>query len=371
MSHGSDIVLWEADWVCPGPSACLEKGIVASSRRRVLTVGERVPLRHAWPGEPVLHKGRVMGIPPANAHVHLDLTNCPPFRGPYPDFIWHVIAHRGTRGAEAARAGLAALHEAGAGAFGDIVASPEAMEALLAESDLPGVLYWEVIGPDPSRAEAIFRDTAERVDRWRRRDSVMRVGVSPHTGHTVSAPLLRKIAAWARVEDVPLQIHAAESPEETVLYQNGTGPLADFLQEVVGLAWEAPGCSPVAFLADTGILFPGTAVVHAVQTDEADRRILADAGVTVVTCPRSNRALQVGDFPWEAFRRAGVPVALGTDSAASAGSLDLREDIRPLWNRLGPDPLLEALTETGYRLLGVPRPRITAGSSVDTIWVFR
>ncbi len=43
---------------------------------------------------------------------------------------------------------------------------------------------------------------------------------------------------------------------------------------------------------------------------------------------RSNRNLTCGIFPWEKFVRAGVSIALATDSVASARDLDLRSELQ-------------------------------------------
>ncbi len=61
--------------------------------------------------------------------------------------------------------------------------------------------------------------------------------------------------------------------------------------------------------------------VHAVQLSRAELERLAARRVTVVTCPRSNRHVGVGDPPVEAFYEAGLAVAVGTDSRASAPDL--------------------------------------------------
>ena len=78
-------------------------------------------------------------------------------------------------------------------------------------------------------------------------------------------------------------------------------------------------------------------------------------GTTLVTCPRSNEYVGVGDPPVERFYRSGVPVAIGTDSLASNDDLNLFSELAAL-RRLAPSvpaaSLLESATVNGARALG-------------------
>jgi cytosine/adenosine deaminase-related metal-dependent hydrolase len=59
--------------------------------------------------------------------------------------------------------------------------------------------------------------------------------------------------------------------------------------------------SPVAFLADLGVLDARLLVVHGVQFDGEDLTTLRSIGATVVSCPRSNVHVGVGPPPLEVF----------------------------------------------------------------------
>ena len=56
--------------------------------------------------------------------------------------------------------------------------------------------------------------------------------------------------------------------------------------------------------------------------------MFAELDVPVVHCPRSNALLGCGIAPVPALREAGVRVALGTDSPASALTLDMWDEMR-------------------------------------------
>jgi cytosine/adenosine deaminase-related metal-dependent hydrolase len=96
---------------------------------------------------------------------------------------------------------------------------------------------------------------------------------------------------------------------------------------------------------------------HGVQVGAADRETLARRGVHVVLCPRSNRNLGVGTADVPALLAAGVRLALGTDSLASADDLDVLEDavlLRRQFPDLDPAAILRMATLGGAEALSLP-----------------
>ena len=73
----------------------------------------------------------------------------------------------------------------------------------------------------------------------------MKVGLSPHTPHTVSAPLLQKLTQLARQYNLPMQIHVSENPYEIAFHKDATGPLYELMKPYMG-NWQPSGLSPVA-----------------------------------------------------------------------------------------------------------------------------
>lgn len=353
--------------VYAGMGTPLLDGGIAVSHGHIAAIGSLAELRQSFPDHTVVDRGAVLAPRPVNAHTHLDLSTTGYFQGSYAQFIRHVIAARGQRSVDAARQGMARLVAARVGAFGDIVYSEQVMEYLLSESPLPGVAFLEVLGPDPAQAEAIFRASIDKVARWRRLEGKVRVGLSPHAAHTVSAPLLQKLVGYARLEGLPLQIHLAESPQEVEYLQQGTGELASLMAAVQPTDWQPPGRSPVAYLAGLGVLGPFLSIVHGVQVSPADLDLLAQSGTRVVACPRSNQALDCGTFPWSAYLSRGIEVALGTDSLASSPSLEVRDEINALSTPPDPRSWVRALTRGGYRVLGLPTPRLLRGQPVEAV----
>lgn len=83
---------------------------------------------------------------------------------------------------------------------------------------------------------------------------------------------------------------------------------------------------PAAAFRD--VLGPDTVAVHAARATDADVAVFAELDVPVAHCPRSNALLGCGAAPVADLLTAGVRVGLGTDSPASALTLDMWDEMR-------------------------------------------
>ncbi len=350
-------------------------GAVVLQGDRIAMVGSLTDAQASYPGVPVEHTGFAISPPPVNAHTHLDLSALPYFSGNYEDFIRHVVRHGGLRGAAAAEAGLQELQGSGVGAVGDIVANAAAMRLLLGTPGLRGVAYWEVFAPDPAEADKAFAEAVAQLRGFGglERPDGLKLGVSPHTPHTVSGPLLQKLARLAAAEGWPLQLHVAESPAELELHRSGSGPLYELMRPFLG-EWKPSGLSPVGYLEQLGVLDAKPTLVHMVGVSEDDVRTVAKAGCTVVHCPRSNEGLRCGRFPWELYAKHGVEIAFGTDSKGSSPDLDVRNEVQAAralhGDKASPLALVRAAVKGGYRALGMGPPRFGRGDSADALYVW-
>lgn len=341
---------------------------------QIVAVDDLERARVNFPDAELVHKGFAISPPPVNAHTHLDLSRLPYFEGSYQNFIGYVMAHREARGLEAAKEGVAELHASGVRVVGDIVARESVMAYLLSEADLQGVAYWEVLGPNPADAERIFNETVEKLRRFRQweRPGGVRLGLSAHTPHTVSAPLLQKLAALAQRSSLPLQIHVGESELELPFHQNGTG-FTGKLREMLEL-WQPSGLTPVQYLKHLGILEAQPTLVHMIHVTEEDVRDVQKAGCTVVHCPRSNEALGCGRFPWELYAKHGVTVALGTDSRGSSPDLDIHHEAQAAARFHGDKAsslaLVWSAVKGGYRALAMTPPKFVRGDSAKALHIW-
>jgi cytosine/adenosine deaminase-related metal-dependent hydrolase len=242
---------------------------------------------------------------------------------------------------------------AGTALVGDIT-NTFAAYAPLAASDMSGAVFRELLGfsvADPEALIAATRAQAEALIPSAR----LRISIVPHAPYSVSPALLRAIAGAAG--DAPVSIHLGESAEEVEFLRSGSGAWRDLLRSlgVWSDAWVTPATDPVSYIAAQGLLNARLLAVHGVQLTDAELRMLAEAGATVVTCPRSNRWTGAGLPPVDRFYASGVRVAVGTDSLSSVEDLNLFEELR-LMRGLAPSvparDILASATKHGADALG-------------------
>ncbi|HZC78311.1 MAG TPA: amidohydrolase family protein [Ktedonobacterales bacterium] len=366
------LALCRANQVFPVTAAPLADGAVVVERGRILAVGAAAALGERYPSARVVDLGARALLPAAvNAHTHLELSGLSgaiPAGTPFADWVMALVrARRHLTFADYARAaadGIARLRASGTVAVGEICTFGASARPLV-ESGLRGILYFELLGVDPAQAPALLERGQRQIAAWQAEfaGAPLRFGLSLHTPYTVSAELFRLASAWCAEEGVPLCIHAAESPAEIQWLRDATGPIADVLY--AGADWpidpaRAPGCSPMRYLERLGALAARPLLAHGVQVEGDDLALLAAREATVVHCPRSNARLLCGRLPYAAYRAAGVRLALGTDSLASAPTLSLWDEAAAAHTAHtaageAPEPgeLLRLATLDGARALGV------------------
>ncbi len=336
----------------------IRDGRVAVEDGRIVWVGRR-----GDPGEPegpLVELGNGVLLPGlVNAHTHLELSALAGATHADDGFVGWVrslVEARPTVPPDTSRwateQAIAAVIDSGTAAVGDVSNALGHLD-LLSTAPLDAVVFLEIIGWDPDRAEAAIEEA-----QGRRRAVVPRgrveVRIAAHTPQSVSPRLLSLMAQGEGIAS----IHLAESPEEVEFLRSGRGAWKTFLDDrgLGRVPFDPPGRSPVAYLESLGVLWPGLMAVHCVQVDRSDLALLARRGVKVIVCPRSNRTLGVGRAPVPAMLEEGLTPGLGTDSLASASSLDVIEEAVALHNefpQIRASTLLRMATRGGAEALGI------------------
>lgn len=158
-------------------------------------------------------------------------------------------------------------------------------------------------------AETYLKHLEELLNTPTSDDGMDWIGVAPHSVRAVPLEYLRRIVEFARENDLPVHMHVAEQPAE------------------VSVCIEEYGRSPVALLDTEGLLSKQFTAVHAIHVTPKAIGAMARAGVLVCACPTTERNLGDGVVPVDSYFKAGVTVALGTDSQIQ---IDLLEDAREL-----------------------------------------
>ncbi len=324
-------------FVVTRPGSVVERREVRIEATRIAAV---VPRERFPSGGPcVLDFGDAAILPGlVNAHVHLELSG---LRGRVPrgagftDWLRQLIAAMKTHTAEGLEADAArGIHEAirsGTTALGEISSHGCSLKPL-ALSRVRAVVFEEVLGLSKGALESARSTLARRLEATYGKAELARRGITPHAPYSVSPDLFRWCVAEARRLGLPLAVHVAETPEEIEFLRTGDGPFRALLEELGALAdgFEPPGCSPIEYMKRLGVLDADrpALLIHANHLSNADVALVRDSRAAVVYCPRSHRFFGHEGHPYRTLMRAGVPVALGTDSLASNDSLDLLAEMR-------------------------------------------
>ncbi|HLG54491.1 MAG TPA: amidohydrolase family protein [Vicinamibacterales bacterium] len=353
-----------ADWILPITGPPIRDGFVAVDEDRIVAIDDRPPAGS-------VHLGRVAVLPAlVNAHTHLELSYLHervPASTSFNDWVVTLMALR--RGfpdpaaadiLAAAAQGVAQARASGTGLIGDISNTLVTVQ-ILRDAGMAAHVFHELMGFN-------IADPGERVGQARARAQAagldergVRVSLAPHAPYSVSPELFMAIRADVDAHPNTVStVHLGESADEVELLRHGTGVTRAMLEKL-GVwtdAWQVPGVSPVEYLANLGFLDSRVLVVHGVQCDGGDLGRLRAMGSTLVSCPRSNQHVGVGEPPLEAFYATGVSVAFGTDSLASVADLNMFAELAEA-RRIAPcvpaRQLLQSATLTAAHALGFER----------------
>ncbi len=369
MESATNAKLFCARHLLPIVGEPIEDGALVVEGGLIAAVGTRRDLLRAFAGAERIDFDDAVLLPPfANAHTHLELTAFPEWAAragqtqrpeSFVEWIFALMrVKRRVDPAEAAdsiRKGIVESLRGGTGAVGDILSWHHGHPAYRG-APLRGRVFLEVLGRTEDLFRPRFLSALDLAAAWP--EGALVPGLSPHSPYTLTPSLLREVCAAARDKALPASIHLAESAEEEQFLREGKGDFAEKLFPAAG--WETSAAAPtsaVALLAACGALAPWNLLVHGVRVEAPDVEAIARSGATVVLCPRSNARLGVGKAPAGLYLRAGVPLALGTDSRASCDSLSLWDEIAfaRTWfsSDLTPRDLLCMATLGGAQALGV------------------
>jgi aminodeoxyfutalosine deaminase len=367
-----------ARWVLPISQPPIENGWVEIDAGRVIAVGRehRAPstehrgpsTKHRGPSTKHPDSGTQHSAPSTehvilpglvNAHTHLELSwmrnQVPPARS-MPQWVERLMALRRTVGHEPSEPIADAIREsraAGTVLFGDVTNTLASYEPL-ASSGMSAAVFRELLGFNVADPDGTVKGAQAQLEKLRP-VARLRSSVVPHAPYSVSPALLRAIADASK--DALVSIHLGESPEELDFLGRGGGAWRRLLTSL-GVwtdQWRPPGTGPVDYVASHGLLNQRLLAVHCVHLTERELAMLAEAGASVVTCPRSNQWVGAGVPPIESFYRSGVRVAVGTDSLASVGDLNVFSELR-LMRQIAPGiparEILASATRHGADALG-------------------
>ena len=149
------------------------------------------------------------------------------------------------------------------------------------------------------------RAVAEEYEKWNHASPLISYQLGFHAEYNCSKELLKQAASLANKLRAPVYAHMSETKAE------------------VAECKKKYGMTPPVFLDSLGMFRYGGGGYHCVHMTESDMRIFVKRGMYVITNPASNMKLASGIAPVAEYLKRSIPVAIGTDGAASNNCLDM------------------------------------------------
>lgn len=266
--------------------------------------------------------------------------------------------------------GVGDLLRSGTVAVGDVSNTLASIEALRGVPMLARV-FNEVFGMRRDTAETMLAMARQRRGEIAELPTNVTCTLAPHTPWTLHPEMLSTLVNEGLTHP-PTSLHLAEHASERAFLMSGGGPVGEWIRNAPfsPLDWEAPGVDSIRHADARGALRAGVIAVHVTDARPDEIALLAERGVSVVLCPRSNLFIEVKLPPLTDLLKAGIQPGLGTDSLASSPSLDVLAEASALHARfssVSPRLLLSMATYFGARALkldhqvGMLREGLTPG----------
>lgn len=298
----------------------IEDGAVAIQGDTIFAVGKRADLKEYSAGARIIDASGTLVMPGMiNGHAHAAMSL---FRGvaedhSLDDWLQKYIFPAESRNVTeefvlwGARLGVLEMLRGGITTYADMYYFEDVVAWVTKEAGMRAILGETIVdfpAPDHKNPALALSYTEKFIDRWKD-DPLITPAVAPHSIYTLSTDNLKKAAALARANSVPILIHVAEAPFESELSR------------------KKYGASPVAYLENIGVLGPDVVAAHSIWVNSEDIAILKRRSVGCIHNPSSNMKLASGIMPVVDLLAAGQAVGLATDSAASNNNQDLFQEM--------------------------------------------
>ena len=173
------------------------------------------------------------------------------------------------------------------------------------------------LAPKPEPLDDIIADVERLAGKYNEPgpEAMRRIVMAPPTPtFSVNPEDLKPLARAARSLGLRLHSHLSETADYVVFCR------------------EKHNRKPVEFVAEHEWLGNDVWFAHMVHLSESEIRTVAETGTGTAHCPASNCRLGSGIAPVPELARAGAPVSIGVDGAASNESADSISEVHSAWH---------------------------------------
>jgi 5-methylthioadenosine/S-adenosylhomocysteine deaminase len=175
------------------------------------------------------------------------------------------------------------------------------LDTILDARDVVPKELWRLVGDTAGDVHAQLEFIERQLNRVGNRGGRIIWCLSPSAPQRCSALLLKGVVDLANRRSLPIYTHVYESRSQLIFARE---QYAEF------------GGSIFKFMEACGLLGPHVSIAHGVWPAPDEIEFLARTGTGVVLNMLSNLRLRNGVAPISAYRRLGVPLALGSDNCS-------------------------------------------------------
>ncbi len=365
-----------AEWLFDGEKFLKNKAVLFEEK--ILAVDTPDTLKKRYSNAEFIDMGQNSTIMPGfiNPHVHLEFgaNKTHLSYGNFMTWLNSVIQKRDEL-IESCKAGcykreIDEMLASGITTFGAVSSYGKELRACLAAPQRV-IFFNEAIGSQPAAVDALYADFLQRLNQSREAANDKFIpAIAIHSPYSVHPILIKKILQ--NIENEPLSAHFMESPVEKEWLEKADGPFKEFFENFLNQT--KPLTTAKEFLKHLDGY--KALLTHAVWADKDELNLIADAGHTIIHCPRSNRLLGCGRLRLEKLNSTKISWLLGTDGLSSNTSLNLWDEMRSALmmhyemdlESLALD-LLKVVTSKAANALNLPIGEIKEGNWADIIIV--
>jgi len=377
-SSGEAGFLIEPRWLLPvaPTNTVLEGQAVAVGDGRILAAGPAVELRQRYASHRRLVRERHALLPGlVNAHTRAchTLLRGLPVRGPRLRWLAEALAPLERRALSAdlvrdgTRLGLAEMLRAGITCYADESPLPEEAARVAAAAQVRALIGLPIRDGADAWAEDANAHLARAEALWDEYRTDARIGLYfvPQAAQGLSDSTLMRLRRVADELDARVVVHLDELPDPGWIEEHAAHGDAVGVADGAERARQVPGSRRLAHLKTVGLLRPGFGAIGALGCNAEEAQLLSRHGAAIIACPQAELRLRRERASLPASR----PVALGTDTPAAAGALDMLAEARTAALLFGLAPLeaLHLATLGGATALGLAAQigSIEPGKSAD------
>jgi 5-methylthioadenosine/S-adenosylhomocysteine deaminase len=229
------------------------------------------------------------------------------------DRIWPVEARLNKEYVEiASKLAFLEMIASGTTMFSDMYFFEDTIAKVALDAGLRAALGFALIdaGTPEYSSDQLFQKLEQFIRTWKNHDHIYPV-IAPHGTYTCGVETLEKVSNLSDRYDVLVHTHCSETRDEVYDVQRRFG------------------VRPVEQLKKYGLLHDHMILAHCGWITKNEVTDMGKAGAKVSHCPVSNMKIATGGYaPIPELLKAGVPVSLGTDGAASNNSLDMFDTMK-------------------------------------------